>query len=102
MSFDALRNIIAQRMRATDQQSGELRIARIFDAWRDILTKLWGVERAVLVEPVSFKEGVLKISTASPAAKQQLTVEQVRLMNELNRRLGGKVVQKLMIVSNGF
>ncbi len=97
-----MRNILAQKMRSSAPQSSELRIARIFEAWGRILGKLWGEERAALVTLVSFKDGVLKASTTSPAAKQQLGLEQTRLLNEVNRQLGEKAVQKLLIVSEGF
>ena len=97
-----MRNILAQKMRTATPQSAELRIARVFEAWGRIIGKLWGDERAALVAPVSFKDGVLKLSTTSPAAKQQLGLEKVRLMNEINRQLGDKAVQSLVIVSEGF
>lgn len=97
-----MRNILTQRMQAATPLSAELRIARVFEAWSRILGKMWGEERAALVTIISFKDGVLKISTSAPVAKQQLVLEQVKLVNEINRQLGIKAVVKLQIESEGF
>lgn len=97
-----MRNILAQRMQAATPLSAELRIARIFEAWNRILAKLWGEERAAFITIISFKDGVLKVSTSAPAAKQQLQLEQIKLINEVNRQLGAKAVIRLSVESEGF
>lgn len=97
-----MRNILAQRMQAATPLSAELRIARVFEAWSRILGKIWGEERAALITIISFKDGVLKVSTSAPVAKQQLLLEQSKLINEVNRQLGVKAVIKLHVESEGF
>ncbi len=101
MSFESLRRIVSRTVR-NPQTSKDLQIARIFDAARTVLRKLWGEERSALIDPISFKEGILKFATFSPAAKQQLTVEAPRIKNEINRQLGTVIVHSIVIHAKGF
>ncbi len=101
MPFEPIKKILAHSIK-TSSLAPQLQIARVFNAWQQVLEKLWGVERAALVSPVSFREGVLKLVTVSPAAKQQLSLEKVRLQNAVNRQLGEQVVRSLTVQSREF
>ena len=101
MSFEPIKRILTRSIQSAPI-SKELQIARVFDAWSLVLRQLWGEEKAAYIVPVSFKEGVLKVSSTSPAAKQQLNVEMVRLKNEVNRYLSEKVVVEVVVVGKGF
>lgn len=101
MSFESLRKIVSRTIVASPV-SKDLQIARISEAFRLVLDRLWGSERASLVSFVSFREGTLKCESVSPAAKQQMSVESVRIQNELNRQLGGKIVHTIITASKGF
>lgn len=101
MSFEPLRHIVARTIRS-NSRSVDLEIARVFDVSRRVLGAFWGEERAQLVIPISFKEGVLKCETTSPAAKQHLHVEMMKLKNEMNRQLGVALIAKIMVVGKGF
>lgn len=101
MSFEPLRRILSRSVRSAPM-SKELRIAQVFDAARFVLERSWGSERAVHVVPLSFREGVLKFETSSPAAKQLLAVERTTLMNEINRRLGERIVTSIVAQGRGF
>ena len=101
MSFEPIKRILTRSVQSAPM-SKELQIARVFEAWQTVLSHLWGEEKAAYIVPVSFKEGVLKVSSTSPAAKQQLNVEMVRLKNEVNRYLSERVVMSIAVVSKGF
>ena len=101
MSFEPFRHILSRAI-SKQQVSPALQIARVFDVARTVLIKLWGDEQAAYVTPVSFHEGALKFQTTSAAAKQQLTMDMVRLQNEINRVIGQKVIQRITIISKGF
>jgi hypothetical protein len=101
MSFESLRRIVS---RAVDRSpiSKDLQIARVSEAFRIVLDRLWGSERASLITFVSLREGILKCESTSPAAKQQMSVENVRIQNEVNRQLGDKVIHKILTIAKGF
>jgi hypothetical protein len=101
MSFDSFRNILSQNLQKSALKK-EFQIARVFDAFNAVLLSLWGEERAKFVTPVSFQEGVLKIATTSSVARQQFMMDQARLKNELNRKLGSLVVRSISVTSKGF
>jgi hypothetical protein len=101
MPFEPLRHILSRNFRATPQ-SVDLQLARVLDVARTVLDKLWGSERAAYARVLSFKEGVLKFETTSPAAKQELVVDTIRLKNEINRQLGSQVIKSIVIQSKGF
>jgi predicted nucleic acid-binding Zn ribbon protein len=101
MSFEPLKRILSRSVRSAPM-SKELRIAQVFDAARFVLERLWGTERSSLVVPLSFREGTLKFETSSPAAKQQMLVERAALMNEINRRLGERIVTSIVVQGRGF
>jgi len=101
MSFDSMKRILSAKT-AVDPRMRDLQIARIFDVTHLVLDKLWGEERAAYVTPLSFREGTLKLETSSPAAKQQLKLDETRLKNEINRQLGSLVVRSMVIQSKGF
>lgn len=83
-------------------RSDDLQVARVFEIATLVLQKLWGEDRARMVMLKSFHEGILKFETTSSAAKQQLTVDGVRLKNEINRQLGSAVVAQLRVEGKGF
>ncbi|MFA4954393.1 MAG: DciA family protein [Patescibacteria group bacterium] len=101
MPFDSLKRVIALRT-SNDPRMHDFQIARIFEASRHALIAVWGEQKAALVGPLSFREGLLKFETASPTAKQQLGVDKLKLKNEINRRLGGMTVREIQIQSKGF
>ncbi len=71
---------------------------RVREAAKKALEGLWGPARAEHMRPVSFKEGELKLAAASSVVVGELKREEVRLMNEVNRMLGARVVHKLRIL----
>lgn len=101
MSFESLRHIVTRTVR-NPKTSSDLQVARIFDAAKVVLSKMWGDERAAYVAIVSFKEGALKCETTSPSAKQLLQTDLPRFKNEINRQLGDSIVKSIVIHGKGF
>ncbi len=101
MSFQSMRHILTGVVKH-HVRSDDLQVARVFEIATLVLQKLWGEERAQMVTLKSFHEGILKFETTSSAAKQQLTVDGVRLKNEINRQLGSAVVAQLRVEGKGF
>lgn len=71
---------------------------RVMEAAKKALEGLWGAERAAHMRPVSFQEGELKLGASASVVVGELKREEVRLMNEINRMLGARVVHKLRVV----
>ncbi len=82
--------------------SKELGIARVFESFQNVLQIRWGEERAVFLVPVSFKDGILKIESRSPAAIQEFRLIEMMVKNEINRQMGEACVGKIHVVSRGF
>ena len=101
MGFESLRKILTTNV-IGNAARGEMQIAQIFESFRAVLVAFWGDERANVVELVSFHEGQLKVATHAPAAKQQLSLDALRIRNEVNRRLGALVVRKIVVETRGF
>lgn len=101
MSFEPLRHILSRNIRSSPA-STDLQVARVLDAAQTVVAKIWGDDRAQYVRPLSFREGTLKFETISPAAKQELQLDAIRLKNEINRQLGGQVVKNISTQSKGF
>jgi len=70
----------------------------VIEVTRECLAGLWGEEKAKHVDPVSFAGGELRLLSRVPAAVQELRMWDVRLRNEINRKLGGKIVHALRIM----
>ena len=101
MPFESMRRILVSHS-AAPSRTRDLQIARIFDVSKTVLARIWGEDRAAYVSPVSFTEGTLKLETTSPAAKQQLGIDAIRLQNEINRQIGSLVVRKIVGKGKGF
>ena len=81
---------------------GQLEARQILDEARKAMLGLWGEERAAHCEMMSFSEGVLTIKILSAPALQSLRLDQVRFMNELNRKLGAQRVLRIAFRRHGF
>lgn len=101
MSFEPIKRVLQHSVQHAPMAK-ELQIARVFDAFRSVLLALWGQERSDYMAAVSFREGTLKVESRSAAALQQVNVDSLRLKNEMNRILGGRVVRTIDARSKGF
>lgn len=72
--------------------------ARVMEASRVALEGLWGKEKAAHVRPVSFRDGELKLVSSASLVVGELKRDEVRICNEVNRMLGGKVVRSLILM----
>ena len=101
MPFEPIRRILPRAI----QDAGltrQVTAARIIQTAQEAVLALWGEEKAAYVHVVSFHEGTLKMAATAPAALQELKVSEVRWQNEINRRLGSKVVHKIIFQSESF
>ena len=101
MSFEPIRRILPKAIHNAGI-TRQVTAVRILDEAGAVVRAFWGEEKAAFIEVVSFHEGVLKINATAPVALQELKLWEVRIQNELNRRLGSKVVRQLKIQSRTF
>ncbi len=101
MSFESMRRLLPTVMRSHGI-SKQVQSRQLLEMGSEVLRLLWGEDRARSLRPVSFKEGTLKFESTSAPAMQQLKVDQTRVMNEMNRRLGERCVLRLDVRSSGF
>ena len=97
----ALRPIGGMQSEALSKHGGLRRnvdAVRVMDAAKRALEGLWGTGRAAHMRPVTFADGELKLAASASVVVGELKRDEVRLMNEINRMLGARVVYKLRIV----
>lgn len=95
MAFQPIRRILPEAIRKAgiDEQISSVQILTLA---KDTLQKFWGPEKAQYIEWVSYKDGVIRLRSHAPAARQELRAWEVRFLNELNRALGRKKVTRLV------
>lgn len=71
---------------------------RVIEAAKLALEGMWGSEKAAHVRGVSFQDGTLKLVSSASLVLGELKREEVRLCNEVNRILGGKIVHSLLLM----
>ncbi len=101
MGFQPIRKILPNVV-ASHGMTAQLRVRRVLEAAAAVLPALWGEERAAYVRPVSFRSGDLKMEARSASALQVLRMDETRIMNEINRRVGERAVVRIRAVSKGF
>lgn len=97
MAFQPIRRILPGAVQKAGI-SRQVEATRVLEIAKECLARLWDDQRAAHVEAVSFAEGELRLLSRQPAAVQELRMWDVRLRNEINRQLGGKVVHTLRIM----
>lgn len=101
MSFESIKRIIPSFVRGHGLEQ-PLQAQSAVDVAMEVLRAKWGADRASVIVPISFVSGVLKVEVTSPAALMELRMQEAALMNEMNRRMGSRVVRSLRGVSKGF
>ncbi len=71
---------------------------RVMEAANIALEGLWGKDKAAHVRPISFKEGELKLVSNASIVVGELKRDEIRICNEVNRMLGGKIVRSLSLM----
>lgn len=96
MPWQPIRKILPVAIQNKDVAK-KIEATRVLQMAHEVLVQLWGDERAAYIEWVSFQGGQLHVFARAPAAAQELRIIDVRLRNELNRILGGKIILGLNI-----
>lgn len=97
MSFEPIKRILPSALRSAGI-SKQIEAVRVLSVAQETMVALWGEEKAVYIECVSFAAGELKVRALAPAALQELKVWEVRIRNEINRALGSKVILSLKAI----
>ncbi|MDO8583695.1 MAG: DciA family protein [bacterium] len=95
MAFQSIGRILPKAMHEAGI-SKQVTAARVVEEATKKLQLLWGEEKARYVEVVSFADGALKWRTASSVALQELKLTETRLINDLNRELGSRVIRSFI------
>ena len=91
MSFQPIRKILPHVLQSAGIAQ-QVTAARVIYLAQDTFVRLWGEEKATFLSIVSFQEGILTVRTSSPGAQQEIRVNQVKLQNEINHRIGTRKV----------
>lgn len=98
MGFQKLGGIQSESLQKFAGLRRNVDAVRVLDAAKQVLTALWGADRAALVRGVSFSEGELKLAASASVVVGELRLIETRFVNEINRGLGQRVVNKLKVV----
>jgi len=101
MGFEPMKRILPSVMQ-THGIVKEVQSRQVVERAIVVLRALWGEEKVRGVEAISFRDGILKMESASAPALQQLKIDQVKIVNALNRDLGSKAVIKIEARPRGF
>lgn len=101
MTFQPLKRILPAAL-AGRPFTAQLEAQQILTHAASALCSLWGEERSAALSVVSFSDGVIKFESTSGAAMQQLKVDETRLVNEINRRIGARRVRGITARAKGF
>lgn len=95
MTFQPIRRILPHAIHGAGI-SRQVTAARVIEEAARSINALWGEEKAAYIQFISFAEGVLKLHATAPAALQEFKREEIAFQNELNRRLGSRVVLRMV------
>lgn len=98
MSFEPISRYLPRAI----QNAGivkQVTAAQVLEKTKKLIERLWGGEKSGYTQVISFSDGTLKIQAKAPAAAQELKLWQTRLINDLNRELGSKMVRSLQVIS---
>ena len=98
MGFQSIRRILPQAIRDVGLEE-QVTTVQVLQIATQVFERLWGQERAQLIQARSYTQGVLKVETRIPAAAQELQVQQVRFLNEMNRLLGAKKITRIHCIT---
>ncbi len=101
MPFHSIKKILPSVL-AGRPFTRQLEASQVLEHAAAAVLGVWGEERARFVNPVSFADGTLKFESTSAVAMQQFRVDEVRMMNEINRRCGSRRVTRIEVRSKGF
>ncbi|MBU1349084.1 DUF721 domain-containing protein [Patescibacteria group bacterium] len=101
MPFEPIKRILPKVV-ASHGMTTQLRVRRVLESSAAVLAGLWGPERATFVHAVSFRDGELKLEVRSAAALQEIRMDEMRLMNGINREVGERAIVRIHAVSKGF
>jgi len=96
MSFQSIRRILPKAIEHAGIKK-HIDAVRVVESAEKTLQALWGEELAHKVRFVSFQSGILKATSSSPAAVQELKLLQTKFQNEVNRALGEQIVRTLNV-----
>jgi len=100
MTFQPIRRILPKAIQDAGIQQ-QVTAARVLAEAEQVIRRVWGEEKAAYVKAISFADGQLKLRASAPAAVQELTMQESRLLNEINRALGSKTVTRLFATLGG-
>lgn len=101
MSFQPIKKLIPLSIRSHGL-SKQVNARQALETAVAVIKSMWGEEKAGYLSPVSFKEGILKMESVSAVAMQQFKVDEIKILNEVNRRIGERLVLKMEVRSKGF
>lgn len=94
MPFQSIKRILPGAIRQVGLET-QVTTIQVIQTSQDVLKRLWGEEKAALVEIRSYTDGALRLQTSVPAAAQEIKNTEIRLMNEINHLLGAKKLIKI-------
>ncbi len=93
--FEPIGNIVRRRKKQFCF-SQEIKAIEVFQVWQEAIEEIFNKEISQKCEPVSFKDGLLKIKTENSVLSQELQLRRDEIRNTINRKLKQDLVQKIL------
>jgi hypothetical protein len=94
--FQSIKRIIPQSLHSSGIDA-QVSASVVVTEAKKALERLWGMERASYIEPLSFIAGTLFVRMNSPSAAQAVRTIEIQWMNEVNRVIGQRKVMKIQV-----
>jgi len=101
MSFTSLGALLPQAMRQAGVGTS-VTAAKVVDVAGEAAARLFPPEQLRFIHPVSFVGGALRVSITSPSAGHAIRLRGVKWIEEINRTVGTKKVQRIDVKRQGF
>jgi len=95
MSFSSLGDTLSNKFIQSGPLKKQLEDSQVVEEAKVVLSNLFGEELALATNPLFVKNRTLTISCASSAMAQEIRLNQTKIVEELNKKLGRNEVDRI-------
>lgn len=101
MSFTSLKDLLPQAVRHAGVDAS-VSAAKVVDIAQSTAATLFPLEQRRFIHPVSFVDGTLRVAISAPSAAHVIRIRGMKWIEEMNRVIGMKRIQKIAVQRRGF
>ncbi len=94
--FFSLKEILVKKLESNPRIQKGLQEVKIKEFWQKISKKVFKEKTANLLEPLSFKNGILVVRALNHFVAQEAKIKEEEIKKEINDFLGKAIVKKII------